>query len=123
VLFNMTRIWERYAKSWLATRHRAGEAILPQHRIPLTDSDPTWEGRADFVVEAGGRPAAVYDAKYRQRHARPATSELYQLLAYTRRLGVRYAARRLRGVSEAAQVKQESAKRERRHGGSSRIKA
>jgi len=92
VLFNMTRIWERYTGAWLATRHRAGEVIRPQHRVPLTDSDPTWAGWADFLVEAAGRPAAVYDAKYRQWRARPATSELYQLLAYTRRLGVRYAA-------------------------------
>ncbi|MGN9909472.1 5-methylcytosine restriction system specificity protein McrC [Phytohabitans sp. LJ34] len=92
VLFNMTRIWERYVEAWLATRYAMGEVIRSQHRIQLTDSHPTWEGRADFVVKAGGRPTAVYDAKYREWHARPATSELYQLLAYTSRLGVRYAA-------------------------------
>jgi 5-methylcytosine-specific restriction endonuclease McrBC regulatory subunit McrC len=92
VLFNMTRIWERYTRAWLAARHTAGEVIRNQHRVPLTDSDPTWAGRADLVVEMGGRPVAVYDAKYRPWHARPATSELYQLLAYTRRLDVRYAA-------------------------------
>lgn len=104
VLFNMTRVWERYAGAWLATQHHAGQVIRPQHRIQLTDSDPTWEGRADFVVEADSRTVAVYDAKYRQWHPRPATSELYQLLAYTRRLGVRYAAL-LHPATSAAKAK------------------
>ncbi|MDW5326781.1 5-methylcytosine restriction system specificity protein McrC [Plantactinospora sp. KLBMP9567] len=92
VLFNMTRVWEAYTRCWLARRLGTEAVLREQHRIPLTDNDPMWEGRADFVVESDGRPSAVYDAKYRPWQRRPKTSELYQLLAYTQRLGVSYAA-------------------------------
>ncbi|GIH20706.1 5-methylcytosine restriction system specificity protein McrC [Rugosimonospora africana] len=92
VLFNMTRIWETYVENWLGARIDADDLLHAQHRIPLTDNDPSWEGRADFVVESQGRPSAVYDAKYRRWRRRPETRELYQLLAYTQRLGATYAA-------------------------------
>lgn len=92
VLFNMTTIWERYAEAWLGDHVGANGAVRAQLRVPLTDNEPTWEGKVDFVVETDGYPTAIYDAKYRQWQRRPETSELYQLLAYARRLSVGYAA-------------------------------
>ncbi|MER5337968.1 hypothetical protein [Micromonospora sp. NPDC002717] len=87
VLFNMTKIWENYVGRWLTTRQP--EAVVHnQYPIPLIDIGPPRRARADFVVERGGRPVAVYDAKYRPWKERPNTAELYQLFTYASRLCV-----------------------------------
>jgi hypothetical protein len=54
----------------------------------LVDVGPPRRARADFVVERGGRPVAVYDAKYRPWKEWPDTGELYQLFTYASRLCV-----------------------------------
>ncbi|GHJ54454.1 hypothetical protein Nm8I071_37610 [Nonomuraea sp. TT08I-71] len=87
VLFNMTKIWENYVGRWI--RARQPEAVVHnQYPIPLVDIGPPRRARADFVVERGGRPVAVYDAKYRPWKERPNTAELYQLFTYASRLCV-----------------------------------
>ena len=91
VLFDMTRIWENYVGGWL--RRRSPEVtVAVQQRIPLTDTGPKRTGVADFVLHLGGRPTAVYDAKYRPWRSGPSTDEIYQLFTYAQRLGVTAAA-------------------------------
>ncbi|MGW0239900.1 5-methylcytosine restriction system specificity protein McrC [Micromonospora chalcea] len=87
VLFNMTKIWENYVGRWLRT-HQPEAVVHSQYPIPLVDIGPARRARADFVVERGGRPVAVYDAKYRPWREWPNTAELYQLFTYASRLCV-----------------------------------
>ncbi|MEV1072706.1 5-methylcytosine restriction system specificity protein McrC [Micromonospora parva] len=91
VLFNMTKIWESYVGLWLRT-HQPEAVVHSQYPIPLVDIGPARRARADFVVERGGRPVAVYDAKYRPWKEWPNTAELYQLFTYASRLYVDRAA-------------------------------
>jgi 5-methylcytosine-specific restriction endonuclease McrBC regulatory subunit McrC len=91
VLFPMTKIWEAYVGRWLSERS-PGCAVSSQHRILLTDSGQERPAWADFVLQRGGAPIAVYDAKYRPWRSDPSTSEIYQLYTYARRLGVGRAA-------------------------------
>jgi 5-methylcytosine-specific restriction endonuclease McrBC regulatory subunit McrC len=87
----MTPIWENYVGSWL--RHRSpGITVATQQPIPLTDTGPKRTGVADFVLHSGGKPIAVFDAKYRPWHSSPSTDEIYQLFTYAQRLGVSNAA-------------------------------
>jgi 5-methylcytosine-specific restriction endonuclease McrBC regulatory subunit McrC len=91
VMFDMTRIWENYVGSWL--RHRSpGITVNTQQPVPLTDTGPKRTGFADFVLHSGGKPIAVYDAKYRPWRSTPSTDEIYQLFTYAQRLGVSDAA-------------------------------
>ncbi|WP_432049910.1 5-methylcytosine restriction system specificity protein McrC [Verrucosispora sp. NA02020] len=91
VLFNMTKIWENYVGCWLKTQQPAA-VVHNQYPIPLADTGPARTARADFVVERGGRPVAVYDAKYRPWREWPTTDEMYQLFTYASRLRVGHAA-------------------------------
>ena len=87
VLFNMTKIWENYVGLWLRT-HQPEALVHSQYPIPLVDIGPARQAGPDFVVERGGRPVAVYDAKYRPWREWPSTAELYQLFTYASRLCV-----------------------------------
>ncbi|MEU7673571.1 hypothetical protein AB0C42_01985 [Micromonospora taraxaci] len=87
VLFNMTKIWENYVGRWLRA-HQPEAVVHSQYPITLVDIGPARRARADFVVEHGGRPVAVYDAKYRPWKEWPNSDELYQLFTYATRLGV-----------------------------------
>ncbi|WP_444951037.1 5-methylcytosine restriction system specificity protein McrC [Micromonospora ureilytica] len=87
VLFNMTKIWENYVGRWLRA-HQPEAVVHSQYPIMLIDVGPARRARADFVVEQGGRPVAVYDAKYRPWKEWPNTDELYQLFTYASRLCV-----------------------------------
>ncbi|GAA2716567.1 McrC family protein [Actinoplanes palleronii] len=91
VLFDMTRVWEDYVGGWLR-RRSPGVTVVAQQPIPLTDTGPRRTGAADFVLWQGGKPLAVYDAKYRPWRSSPSTDEIYQLFTYAQRLGVHTAA-------------------------------
>ncbi|WP_433393044.1 5-methylcytosine restriction system specificity protein McrC [Micromonospora sp. KLBMP9576] len=91
VLFNMTKVWESYVGRWLRT-HQPEAVVHSQYPISLVDIGPARRARADYVVELGGRPAAVYDAKYRPWKEWPNAAELYQLFTYASRLCVDHAA-------------------------------
>ena len=91
VMFDMTRIWEYYVGGWLR-RRSPGITVATQQPIPLTDSGHKRTGIADFVLHQGGKPIAVYDAKYRPWRSTPSTDEIYQLFTYAQRLGVTTAA-------------------------------
>ena len=90
VLFNMTTIWERYVGDWLHGEYSAesGDVVHSRYGFSLTDAGPDRQGKVDFVVERGGQPVAVYDAKYRPWREWPATDEMYQLFMYASRLSV-----------------------------------
>jgi 5-methylcytosine-specific restriction endonuclease McrBC regulatory subunit McrC len=91
VMFDMTRIWEDYVGGWLRRRW-PGISVAAQQPIPLTDTGRKRTGIADFVLLSGGKPLAVYDAKYRPWRSWPNTDEIYQLFTYAQRLGVSEAA-------------------------------
>jgi len=91
VMFDMTRIWEHYVGSWLR-RRSPGLSVATQQSILLTDTGRKRTGIADFVLHSGGKPIAVYDAKYRPWRSGPSTDEIYQLFTYAQRLGVANAA-------------------------------
>ena len=91
VMFDMTRIWEDYVGNWLR-RRSPGITVTAQQQIPLTDTGNKRTGVADFVLHQGGKPIAVYDAKYRPWRSWPNTDEIYQLFTYAQRLGVTDAA-------------------------------
>ncbi len=89
VLFNMTKVWESYAQSWLQKQLPPGHLLAAQHPILLTDDDSQMTARADLVrLDEHGRPSAVYDAKYKPWGNTPSTSDLYQAVAYAYRLGL-----------------------------------
>ena len=90
-MFDMTRIWEDYVGGWLR-RRSPGITVAAQQPIPLTDTGQRRTGVADFVLYLGGKPIAVYDAKYRPWRSSPSTDEIYQLFTYAQRLGVSNAA-------------------------------
>jgi 5-methylcytosine-specific restriction endonuclease McrBC regulatory subunit McrC len=90
-MFDMTRIWEDYVGNWLR-RRSPGITVTAQQQIPLTDTGHKRTGVADFVLHQGGKPIAVYDAKYRPWRSWPSTDEIYQLFTYAQRLGVSDAA-------------------------------
>lgn len=91
VMFDMTRIWEDYVGGWLR-RRSPGVTVAAQQPIPLTDTGQKRTGVADFILYRGGKPIAVYDAKYRPWRSWPSTDEIYQLFTYAQRLGVSAAA-------------------------------
>jgi 5-methylcytosine-specific restriction endonuclease McrBC regulatory subunit McrC len=90
-MFDMTRIWEEYVGGWLR-RRSPDVTVAAQQPIPLTDTGQARTGRADFVLRLGGKPIAVYDAKYRPWRPSPSTDEIYQLFTYAQRLRVSDAA-------------------------------
>ena len=66
VLFNMTKIWEDYAQTWVQRRLPAGHRLAVQHPIVLTDDESRMTASADLVeFEQNGHPTTVYDAKYK----------------------------------------------------------
>jgi 5-methylcytosine-specific restriction endonuclease McrBC regulatory subunit McrC len=77
--------------NWLR-RRSPGITVTAQQQIPLTDTGHKRTGVADFVLHQGGKPIAVYDAKYRPWRSWPSTDEIYQLFTYAQRLGVSDAA-------------------------------
>src|SRR5262249_50366116 len=89
VLFNMTKVWEDYARTWVQERLPAGHRLAVQHPIILTDDESRMTAHADLVeFDEGGHPTAVYDAKYKACGQTPSTGDLYQIVTYAHRLGV-----------------------------------
>jgi 5-methylcytosine-specific restriction endonuclease McrBC regulatory subunit McrC len=89
VLFNMTKIWEDYAQTWVQRRLPAGHRLAIQHPIVLKVDESRMTASADLVeFEQNGHPTTVYDAKYKPWGQTPSTGDLYQVVTYAHHLGV-----------------------------------
>jgi 5-methylcytosine-specific restriction endonuclease McrBC regulatory subunit McrC len=90
VLFNMTKVWENYAQAVLEPNLAPGHSLSPQHPVPLTTDDSHIRAAADLVeLDSYHQPVKVYDAKYKPWGDKPSTDEIYQVLTYAYRLGLK----------------------------------
>jgi 5-methylcytosine-specific restriction endonuclease McrBC regulatory subunit McrC len=106
VLFNMTKIWEDYARTWVLQHMlSAGHRLAVQHPIILTDDKSRMTANADLVeFDERGHPTAVYDAKYKPWAKTPSTDDLYQVITYAHRLGINRAYLLYPGRGEESEV-------------------
>lgn len=88
MLFDMTRVWEDCVTHWVANTWPAA-AVVPQYSFHV-GNDRTLPAYADTMVLVDGAPAAVYDAKYKPDEG-PRRGDLYQMVTYATRLGLREA--------------------------------
>jgi 5-methylcytosine-specific restriction enzyme subunit McrC len=93
LVLRMWQVFEDFVTRALseALGTRGGRCLLQDRRFHL-DHAETAQLRPDLVYEppGAGSPAAVVDAKYkRSREAGSHTGDLYQMLAYCTRLGLR----------------------------------
>ncbi len=105
VLFNMTKIWEDYTRTWVQRQLPAGHRLTAQHPVVLTDDESQMTASADLVeFDESEHPAAVYDAKYKPWGQTPSTGDLYQVITYAHRLGVNRAFLLYPGNGEHSEV-------------------
>jgi 5-methylcytosine-specific restriction endonuclease McrBC regulatory subunit McrC len=105
VLFNMTKVWEDYARTWVRERLPAGHRLAVQHPIVLTDDESRMTANADLVeFDGSGHPTAVYDAKYKPWGETPSAGDLYQVITYAHRLGINRAFLLYPGRGEHSEV-------------------
>jgi 5-methylcytosine-specific restriction endonuclease McrBC regulatory subunit McrC len=88
ILFHMPKVWEGYVAAWLRSRWVDDEVISP-YRFPLTNDGQ--QAEADMVVLCDGQVIALYDAKYKWPDSAPIRADLYQMVTYCDRLGLREA--------------------------------
>jgi 5-methylcytosine-specific restriction endonuclease McrBC regulatory subunit McrC len=105
VLFNMTKVWEDYARTRVQERLPAGHRLAVQHPIVLTDDESRMTAHADLVeFDGSGHPTAVYDAKYKPWGQTPSAGDLYQVITYAHRLGINRAFLLYPGRGEHSEV-------------------
>jgi 5-methylcytosine-specific restriction enzyme subunit McrC len=96
-LLDMERVFERYVTTAMVRRfaedlHREVRVQPLYHASRPLDGQPDLTLRPDVAIERGGHPVLVVDAKWKDVTAGPpATTDLYQVLAYCTGLGVRRA--------------------------------
>ena len=90
VLFNMTKVWENYVQAVLEPDLPPGHSISAQHPVPITTDGTGITASADLVeLDSSRTPVRLYDAKYKPLGDKPSTDEIYQVLTYAYRLGLR----------------------------------
>jgi len=105
VLFNMTKVWESYVRAMLEPGLPASHQLSAQYRIHLTTDASAIMAAADLVeLNAHHVPVAVYDAKYKPWGAKPSTDEIYQVVTYAYRLGLRAATLLYPGRGEHSEI-------------------
>ncbi len=87
ILFYMPKVWENCVRSWV-------ERAWPSYRVEggypfdLTAAGEL-KSYADVLVMDGARLVALYDAKYKSPGEGPSASDVYQMVTYCERLGLR----------------------------------
>ncbi|MGY1691126.1 5-methylcytosine restriction system specificity protein McrC [Geodermatophilus sp. SYSU D01105] len=105
VLFNMTRVWESFVQAALARSLRPGHRLSVQHPVLLSTDGTNITAAADLLeVGPDHSPVALYDAKYKPWGAKPSTDEIYQVVTYAYRLGLRTATLVYPGRGEHSEV-------------------
>ncbi|PWW25175.1 5-methylcytosine-specific restriction endonuclease McrBC regulatory subunit McrC [Geodermatophilus normandii] len=105
VLFNMTKVWESFVHAALAPTLPPGHQLAVQHPVILSTDGTNIAAAADLVELGPDRsPVALYDAKYKPWGAKPSTDEIYQVVTYAYRLGLRTATLVYPGRGEHSEV-------------------
>ena len=105
VLFNMTRVWESFVEVTLEPALRPRHRLSVQHPVLLSTDGSNIRALADLVeLDPDGLPVALYDAKYKPWGEKPSTDEVYQVVTYAYRLGLRAATLVYPGRGEYAEV-------------------
>lgn len=101
----MTKVWEDYVKVLIEQALPAGHALSTQHPVLLTDDSSRIQASADLVVlDSNRRPVDLFDAKYKHWGAKPRPDEIYQVLTYAYRLGLKEATLLYPGRGEQEEV-------------------
>lgn len=105
VLFNMPKVWESFVHAALTPTLRPGHRLSVQHPVLLSTDGTNITAAAD-LLELGPdhTPVALYDAKYKPWGAKPSTDEIYQVVTYAYRLGLRTATLIYPGRGEHSEV-------------------
>lgn len=90
VLFNMAKVWEACVARWVRNWSDESCDVVQEHPFHL-DRQRRLRASADVAVLREGRVVAVYDAKYKPFGSLPSRGDIYQMLAYCQRLGLRQA--------------------------------
>jgi 5-methylcytosine-specific restriction endonuclease McrBC regulatory subunit McrC len=105
VLFNMTRVWESFVQAVLEPELAPGHRLSAQHPVLLSTDGSHITAAADLVELGSDRaPVALYDAKYKPWGAKPSADEIYQVVTYAYRLGLRSATLLYPGRGERGDV-------------------
>jgi 5-methylcytosine-specific restriction enzyme subunit McrC len=93
-LLNMERVFERYLTHGVRRAFAEDDRYTVAGQALCTVSasrpgQPDLEMRPDLMVERGGRPVVVVDAKWKRLRRAPEPADMYQVLAYCTVLGVR----------------------------------
>lgn len=87
VLFNMTKVWEKYVQALLEPDLSPGHTLSAQHQVALSTDGTNINAWADLVeLDADQKPVRLYDAKYKPWGEKPSSDEIYQVLTYAYRL-------------------------------------
>jgi 5-methylcytosine-specific restriction endonuclease McrBC regulatory subunit McrC len=87
LVYFMPAVWEGFVALWVEHHCPADRQVLRGHGFPVT-TDEVITGRADVLIQRGGRPEALYDAKYKQPSSAPSSGDLFQMITYCERLGL-----------------------------------
>ena len=105
VLFNMTKVWESFVEAALASTLRPGHRLSAQHPVLLSTDGTNITASADLLeLDPDHNPVALYDAKYKPWGAKPSTDEIYQVVTYAYRLGLRSATLVYPGRGEQSEI-------------------
>ncbi len=92
ILFNMTKVWESFVEARLAPTLSPGHRLSVQHPVHLSTDGTNITAAADLVeLDSDRNPVELYEAKYKPWGAKPSTDEIYQVVTYAYRLGLRTA--------------------------------
>ncbi|TXR55492.1 5-methylcytosine restriction system specificity protein McrC [Quadrisphaera setariae] len=90
LLFALPQVWEDAVALWACGQH-PGRRVVQQHPFAVTDGREI-TARADVVVlDDDGRVERLLDAKYKRLGSTPSAADVYQMVTYCHRLGLRRA--------------------------------
>jgi 5-methylcytosine-specific restriction endonuclease McrBC regulatory subunit McrC len=90
IVFAMPKIWESCVANWAQLAWGPAYRTVPGYPFSVTSGDEI-TGIADVLVLRGDQPIALYDAKYKDIEKAPLAGDVYQMVTYCERLGLRSA--------------------------------
>jgi hypothetical protein len=102
---NMTKVWASFFQAVLTPNLPPGHQLSVQHPVVLSTDGTNIAAAADLVeVGPDHRPIALHDARYKPWGAKPSSDEIYQVVTYAYRLGLRAATLVYPGRGEHSEV-------------------
>jgi 5-methylcytosine-specific restriction endonuclease McrBC regulatory subunit McrC len=90
IVFAMPKVWESCVARWAERAWSPGFRTVAGYNFPLTNAGEM-TAIADVLVFRGDTPVALYDAKYKDITKAPSADDVYQMVTYCQRLGLRFA--------------------------------